>query len=928
MTEPMNASKFAGVSDTNSTTKAPDIKPEVVKIDESKVDRCFPYPTYYKYQREAIIEIIEAFMSGSRVVIVDAPTGCHAKGQGILTYDGHIKNVEDIEVDDLLMGLDSNPRHVLRLCRGYQDMAEIVPVKGNPFTVNLDHILTLVRTNEENKKDRERIKAWRGQNRTDKPGDLIDISVREWLTWPKWKKHIHKLIRTGVDFPVGLELPLEPYLVGALLGDGSLNKGCVVIHSQEYPILEYFLLIAKSVGGHLSGYRRKDKLREIGLAGMRCETKRIPHIYCISSYQSRLQLLAGLMDTDGSLQKKGFDYISKSEGLSNDIAFVARSVGLAAYVTECPKGCQTDAVGTYWKVSISGNCSIIPCKLTRKRCEVRLQKKNVLRTGFKINLLPKADFYGFILDGDGRYLLDDFTITHNSGKTPIADTVMKYFGGEAWGCTPKNMLVDQYKELGWATVKGAGNYSCTKYENRSCAEGTTMARALGEIDKHEQGCNPDCPYRKTVKKFFSNNHGGMTNTHFMWFNLSKFLKHSKDLLVVDEAHLLESALADMITVRITKEDLLAIKYDQVLDSIEDREPWITGYIEAAVSEVEAQKTILKSIRVPKVKKIKRKLMETREDKELRLQKDKEEKEIRAKKVKEFKETISKIDFIQRRLKSVEGYNQYQNSTRWIAKYEHDGFGHVIKLSLEPVYGGFLAEELFAISSKTLLMSATFLDKESTCSELKLDPKDVAYIQIPNWFPIENQPLFWDNSYKLNFSNMEDIVPFLVQKIDRIIDHQDNIGKPRGIIHTVSYRLTDLICRYSRHAERFSKTGNGEFLAHAIRKHMNRKDSILIGPAFVEGLDLKGDLGEFCIIPKIPFPPIAHDPKLKIRVIDNPNYADLLTVRTLVQAKGRVIRSAEEQANTYCLDGNLNILFRKVNRFFPQHYRDSIVTTNL
>ena len=68
---------------------------------------------------------------------------CHAKGTSIMLSSGEIKLVEDIEVGDLLMGDDSTPRTVLSLARGQDKMYEVVPVKGDKYIVNSEHILCL-----------------------------------------------------------------------------------------------------------------------------------------------------------------------------------------------------------------------------------------------------------------------------------------------------------------------------------------------------------------------------------------------------------------------------------------------------------------------------------------------------------------------------------------------------------------------------------------------------------------------------------------------------------------------------------------------------------------------------------------------------------------------------------------------------------------
>ena len=144
----------------------------------------------------------------------------------------------------------------------------------------------------------------------------------------------------------------------------------------------------------------------------------MPDAYKYTDLSKRLEILAGLLDTDGYYIDKGYDYISKSRRLADDVAFLCRSVGLRASVKPCIKGYR-DFTGAYYRVSISGDCSIIPCRVKRKIAGKRQQKKSVLRTGFHVEPVGCGEYYGFTVDGDNRYLLSDFTITHNCGKTIV-----------------------------------------------------------------------------------------------------------------------------------------------------------------------------------------------------------------------------------------------------------------------------------------------------------------------------------------------------------------------------------------------------------------------------------------------------------------------------------------------------------------------------
>lgn len=352
-----------------------------------------------------------------------AATGCHRKGQEVLMYDGSIKRVEDVTVGDTLMGPDNSPRKVYSLCRGSQDMVEIIPTKGDPFVVNLDHILSLQRT--------------RKHIRDTKAGEIVDVSVREWLSWSKTKKHLYKLYRVSVEhFENQIDnFPIDPYFMGLLLSDECLTRTSVGVYKKDVKIIEELKTQAEIWG--MSLYKGKSKhsityrfssgniggkpnlltqeIRKLGLFGLKSVKKFIPKQYLLSSFSSRLELLAGLLDTEGSLSGT-FYYITDSQQLATDVLFLSRSLGFAAYMKKVKKKWK-NGERNYFHISISGSLEKIPTRILRKQAVPRSQKKDVLVTGFSICFLGEEDYYGFSLSGDGRYLLSDFTVTHNSGKT-------------------------------------------------------------------------------------------------------------------------------------------------------------------------------------------------------------------------------------------------------------------------------------------------------------------------------------------------------------------------------------------------------------------------------------------------------------------------------------------------------------------------------
>lgn len=370
-----------------------------------------------------VIEQINSSNPQGRLTIINGEPGCHRKGQPILMYDGTVKAVEDIKIGDQLMGPDSKPRNVLQLRRNKEEMIKIIPNKGDSWVVNKNHVLTLqCRTSQQ---------QW----------TTVDVDILTYMQWSKQKQHHAKLMRTSVEFPNQDDLNIHPYLLGYLLGDGSLTQSTPTItnlpselHDDINDQIKLFDLCIKErqYGNKCPTYSLKRiqhqrwpnplslELHNLNLK-VACENKFIPQMYKTASRANRLEILAGILDADGSCDnQKGFDITLKSEQLIDDICFVSRSLGLAAYKKECFKSSQNHTINKYYRCYISGNVEIIPTKLQHKKCLPRKQIKSVLRTGFQlIETNTVENYYGFTLDEDGRYLLGDFTVTHNTGKTHL-----------------------------------------------------------------------------------------------------------------------------------------------------------------------------------------------------------------------------------------------------------------------------------------------------------------------------------------------------------------------------------------------------------------------------------------------------------------------------------------------------------------------------
>ena len=380
------------------------------------------------YQTEAVEGVRNAFRRGRRAPLLCAPTGagkCLGRGTPVMLYDGTVRPVETIQVGDLLMGPDSKPRRVTSLASGREEMFRVTPMRGDAYVVNRSHVLSLKMTGG-------------SLNSCGIPdGTVVNLTVDAYLHRTKTFRHCAKGWRAAVDFPAhAAPLPLDPYFLGVWLGDGSSRhasittgdqeimdsvreyasaQGLVVREEENSPGSVVLHLVTGEVRGRGRGHRTnpvKLALHEMGLI----QNKHIPHRFRTANRADRLELLAGILDTDGYWSGKGFELTLKSERLIDDTIFVARSLGFSAFKAPARKVCgSTGAAGDYWRCNINGPVDLIPCRIARKRAPARGQVKNPLLTGISVESLGEGEYFGFEVSGPDRlFLLGDFTVTHNT----------------------------------------------------------------------------------------------------------------------------------------------------------------------------------------------------------------------------------------------------------------------------------------------------------------------------------------------------------------------------------------------------------------------------------------------------------------------------------------------------------------------------------
>jgi hypothetical protein len=376
---------------------------------------------------------------------------CFAMNTPMLMFDGSIKLSQNVVVGDNLMGDDSTCRTVLFVEEGEDSLYEIQPSRGDKHVVTENHFLNLklsclgieksraknptyiTRTlNKEHRKldikhftSKEQAHVYLQELKDEE--NTIQMTLGDFMrSSSKFKSNL-KLFRKGVDFPA-ITIDFDPYILGVWLGDGGQRD--TVITNQDARLLLYIRNTLPRYGlmlNYMSGYdyrvssctsEKCKKGKNVFLTTLKkynmINNKHIPNIIKYNSVDIRLQVLAGLIDTDGSVNSNCYEITQEREKLMDDIVFLARSLGFAAY-KKVKKGSYQNkhgikVEGTYYRTYISGHhLENIPVKTLRKEVQARRQKKDVLVTGFTTTKLSIGTFHKICIDENQRCLLGDFT---------------------------------------------------------------------------------------------------------------------------------------------------------------------------------------------------------------------------------------------------------------------------------------------------------------------------------------------------------------------------------------------------------------------------------------------------------------------------------------------------------------------------------------
>ena len=266
--------------------------------------------------------------------------------------------------------------------------------------------------------------------------------------------------------------------------------------------------------------------------------------------------------------------------------------------------------------------------------------------------------------------------------------------------------------------------------------------------------------------------------------------------------------------------------------------------------------------------------------------------------------------------------------RWIISKPADT--NLLKLS--PVYGDFLFHDYFGgLADKFVFLSATLGTKEQFCKELGIPLDECLFIETDSPFDPALSPVAVMPRIKLSKEVYEQNVVTVGKIIDDILQvHPD----ARGIIHSVTYDLqTQIFKRVSKLNQKRLLCRDMDVITLNDRRtyrneellslHDTRKNSVLLSPSMMEGVDLKDDLSEFQVIIKLPWANLG-DVRVKLKSgLDSDWYSNKMWL-SILQASGRSTRHDKDAAITYVLDRNFKFFYEQWQHRLPTWFKRRLV----
>jgi Rad3-related DNA helicase len=484
------------------------------------------------------------------------------------------------------------------------------------------------------------------------------------------------------------------------------------------------------------------------------------------------------------------------------------------------------------------------------------------------------------------------------GKSHLGVTLARW-SADAYLLTSQKLLQDQYeREFGDVVqvVKGRDNYVCERYPD------ARVPTSLG-LCRRPRGPLCHCPYARAKAAalagpvFCANTWYFATLRHWHAEQLPR-----RRLLIIDEAHSLESQLVNVYAVRFTAAEMKEWFGGTLprLPTADDYRPLLAPHVDRLDAELEMVCRSLEAVRP----------LDVEPDAVLQMPPSRDEVIL-----------LERRDALGGALARMRAFVD-ETDTEWIVRYGPDPGA-----SLELMPHGVAAQARAVLTETadiTVLLSA-YLGPAATVGDvLGFAPDEVRSFAAPSPFPLEQRPIVYRPVGALSRANLAVLEPALFAEIIAILAAH---ARDKGLIHVASYAVARRLIanvgeRAPLQARRLIFVESSEAKPAALEQHRaSSAPTVLVSPSLREGVDLPDDFLRFQIITKIPYPDLG-DPWTAARRARDPRWYAVETAKALVQAYGRSCRHAADHGVTYVLDKQFERFLQHNRPLLPEWFLDA------
>jgi Rad3-related DNA helicase len=483
------------------------------------------------------------------------------------------------------------------------------------------------------------------------------------------------------------------------------------------------------------------------------------------------------------------------------------------------------------------------------------------------------------------------------GKSHLAVTLARW-SGDAYLLTSQKLLQDQYeREFGdlVAVVKGRDNYACERYPGRVPTSQGACRRPRGPA------CQ--CPYARAKAAALA----GPTFCANTWYFATLRRWHAEQLrrrrlLIVDEAHNLESQLVSVHAVRFTAAEMKEWFGAPLphLDTADDYRSVLAPHLERLDADLAAVERALDAVRPPEL------------EPEGFLQTPPSHEEAIL---------LERRDALESALARLHAFVEAED-VEWVVRYAPDVGA---TLELVPLDVAAEAHTLLTECAEVTVLLSAYLGPAAVVGEtLGFEPDAVRVFATPSPFPLEQRPIEYRPIGALSRARLAALEPALFAEIAAILGLH---AHDKGLIHVASYALArrlmaDLAQRAPAQARRLIFVESSEAKTAALERHrISRAPTVLVSPSLREGVDLPDEFLRFQIVTKVPYPDLG-DPWTAARRGRDPRWYAVETAKALLQAYGRSCRHADDHGITYVLDAQFERFLQHNRPLLPEWFLEA------